>query len=47
MLGSSFSALIKLKAYLELGLFGIVVAVAVYSVLRLEMHQDDVFFLFF
>jgi hypothetical protein len=34
-----------LSCILQMGLFGIVVAVAVQSVFRLEMHQNNVFFL--
>jgi len=33
--------------FVDTGLFGIVVAVAVQSAFRLEMHQNDIFFLFF
>jgi hypothetical protein len=32
-----------LSCILQMGLFGIVVAVAVQSVFRLEMHQNNVF----
>jgi hypothetical protein len=32
--------------FVDTGLFGIVVAVAVQNTFRLEMHQNDIFFIF-